>query len=185
MTNIQLQARKSKNKPHMTWDSKLLAQSSDWILTYSPHGTSVRHHTKDLTYIMSHNSFGIFNTKEFYNLFIDLRPDGSFKKLYINIATPAVLQSGEINWIDLELDIVRTSHQSAKIIDIDEFDEAKTSGMLDAKLADKAQQVAAELLRVVDKGDFPFLATDFDDVTGILAQHFNLEVNLLRAITQN
>jgi len=177
MKPIRLQATKSNDKPHMSWDAKLIAQSGDWILTYTPSGTSVRHHTKNLTYIMGHSCFGVFNIHEFYNLFVDLNTDDSFKMLYINVATPAVLKDGKISWIDLELDVVRLPGKPAKIVDQEELEEAKAAGLLSPELADKAQDVAAALMKVVNKGDFPFLAANRDEVIRVLEQQFSVDLS--------
>ena len=176
MKPIRLRAFKPGEKPHMSWDGKLLALSGEWILTHTPLGTTVYHHTRNLTYVMQHSCFGIFNTKEFYNLFIDLSADGSFKMLYINVATPAVLKNDEISWIDLELDVVRLPGKSAEIVDEDEFEEAKAAGVLSPELADKAEEVAASLIKIVDTGDFPFLATNRDDVVRVLARQFAVDL---------
>lgn len=179
MTSVRLQALKPNGKPHQSWSSNLIAQSGDWILTQTPYATSVRHHTKGLDYIMQHSNFGIFNTKEYYNLFIDLTKDGAFKMLYINIATPAILKGNEITWKDLELDIVRMPGRPAELVDEDEFQEAKNSGLLSLDLADKAEEVAAELMKVVDKGAFPFLAADYDAVAKVIAEQFGIEISYL------
>lgn len=179
MKPIRLQAYKPNGKPHMSWSTEFFAQSGEWILTHTPQATSVRHHTKDLTYIMQHSCFGIFNMKEFYNSFIDLNVDGSFKMLYINIATPAVLQNDVISWTDLELDIVRQRGKLAEIIDEDEFEEAKAAGVLSLELANKAKEVTADLIKIVDKGNFPFLAANRDEVACILAGRFGIDLSYL------
>lgn len=171
--SIHLQALKPNGKPHQSWSSNLILQSGDWIITYSDYATPVRHHTKDLTYVMQHSNLGIFNTKEYYNIFIDFHKDGTFKMLYINVATPAILQNNEITWTDLELDVVRLPGKLAELVDEDEFQEAKASGLLPADLADKAEAVAAELMQVVDMGGFPFLAVNYDEATKVITRYFD------------
>ena len=169
MTSIHLQALKPNGKPHQSWSSNLILESGDWIITHSDYATPVRHHTKDLTYVMQHSNLGIFNTKEYYNVFIDFHKDGRFKMLYINIATPAILKNNEITWMDLYLDVVRMPGKSAELVDEDEFQEAKECGLLPIELADKAEEVAAALMQEVDKGEFPFLATNYHEVARVIA----------------
>lgn len=179
MQSIRLQAYKSSRQPHMSWDATLLAQSGEWILTYSPLGTEVQHHTRDLSYYMQHKSIGIFSTKEFYNLFLDLNADGSFKMLYSNVATPAVMADGVITWTDLELDVVRRAGMAAELVDQDEFEAAKRDGLLLPKLADKAEAVAIALLKAVNDGDFPFLAGNDEQVIRTLEQRFQVKLGKL------
>ena len=163
--SVHLQALKPNGKPHQSWEAQLIGKFGDWIITESAFGTSVRHHTKDLSYIMQHSNLGIFNTKEYYNVFIDFHEDGRFKMLYVNVATPAQLQDGTVSWTDLYLDIVCMPGQKAELVDQDEFDEAKAKGLLTADLADRAEAVATSLMQIVDKGKFPFLVNDRNATT--------------------
>ena len=171
MISVHLQALKPNGKPHQSWSSNLILESGDWIITHSPYATPVRHHTKDLIYVMQHSNLGIFNTKEYYNVFIDFHKDGTFKMLYINVATPAILQNDKITWTDLELDIVRMPGKLAELVDEDEFLDAKESGLLHLDLANKAQEMAIALMKIVDKGEFPFLATGYDEVTETITKY--------------
>lgn len=166
--SVHLQALKPNGNPHQSWSSKLIAQSGDWIITHSEYATPVRHHTRDLTYLMQHSNLGIFNTKEYYNVFIDFHKDGRFKMLYINIATPAQLENDTLFWTDLYLDIVRMPGKQAALVDQDEFDEAKNDGSLPDDLADKTEAVAKELMQIVDNGEFPFLVNDQDEAMELI-----------------
>jgi len=172
--SVHLQALKPNGTPHQSWYSRLIAQSGDWIITHATYETAVRHHTKDLTYVMQHSNLGIFNTKEYFNAFIDFNKDGTFKMLYINVATPAILGNNEIIWTDLELDIVRLPGKPAELVDEDEFEEAKTNGLLSINLANKSREVATALMEVVNDGEFPFLAENYDKVIAAIAQHLGI-----------
>lgn len=185
MKSIHLQALKLNGKPHQSWSSKLILQSGDWIITHADYATPVRHHTKDLTYVMQHSNLGIFNTKEYYNVFIDFHKDGTFKMLYINLTTPAILKNNEITWTDLYLDIVRLPGKYAELVDEDEFEEAKQSHLLAADLAEKAEEVAAALMQEVDKGEFPFLATNYDEVIRVIADKLGLSSEFFPSLDGN
>lgn len=156
----------------MRWGASLLAQTGDWIVTYSPPGTVVRHQTKRLSYQMAHHSFGVFHAKTYYNVFIDVHPEGAFKMLYCNIATPAAYEDGMVIWHDLELDVVRKADSPARIIDIDEFEEAQASGSIPPALAATAEATATELLELVRNEAFPFVAADYDQVLRVLTKRF-------------
>lgn len=171
MSPVNLQALKPNGKPHQSWEAQLTHQLDDWIITHSAFGTTVRHHTRDLDYVMVHSNLGIFNTKEYYNVFIDFHEDGRFKMLYVNIATPAQLQDGTISWTDLYLDIVRMPGQKAELVDQDEFDEAKVKGYLTDNLIAKTQITAASLMQIVDKGEFPFLAVNYNETMKTISSY--------------
>ena len=121
---------------------------------------------------MQHSNLGIFNTKEYFNVFIDFHKDGRFKMLYINIATPAQLEDNTLSWTDLYLDIVRMPGKQAELVDQDEFEEAKTQGHLTDDLIEKTEAVAAMLMRIVDKGEFPFLTVDYNEAMEAISQYF-------------
>lgn len=178
MNSVRLQALKPNGNPHQSWDNKLVVQSGDWIITHSAYATPVRHHTKDLTYVMQHSNLGIFNTKEYFNVFLDFHKDGTFKMLYVNVATPAVLEHNQLSWTDLELDIVSLPGKPAEIVDQDEFEEAKASGLLSSDLADKTETVANTISQEVIKGTFPFLALDYTEVVEAIAKHLDCAIDI-------
>ncbi len=161
---ITLQAYKPNGALHQTWQGELIIQSSDWCVVHTPIDASVRHHTKDLTYTMPHSNLGIFSSHEYYNVFIDFHRDKSFKRLYINIATPARWNVSTVAWSDLELDIIRYPNQAPELLDEDEFEAAQTSGLLPQTLADRAQKTAAILMKQVGDGAFPFLTVGYEVV---------------------
>lgn len=119
---------------------------------------------------MQHSNLGIFNTKEYYNVFIDFHEDGRFKMLYVNVATSAQLQDGTVSWTDLYLDIVRMPGQKAELVDQDEFEEAKVKGYLTDDLIKKTETVATSLMQIVDKGEFPFLVSDRSATTKVITK---------------
>lgn len=179
---VSLEARKPTGHLHQSWNAELLFTDADWIITRACFGTPVHHYTRNIKYEMAHSNLGIFNTKEYFNAFIDFFEDGRFKMLYINLATPARLQNNIISWIDLYLDIIRTPSKCAELVDQDEFNEAKAKGMLSKILADEAEKVAAGLMEVVDQNNFPFLAMDYARVVTILTERFDLKSESLKIL---
>jgi protein associated with RNAse G/E len=168
MTSINLRAFKPNGDLHQSWEAELVAQFGDWVVIRSPYGTHAEHHSKCLSYAMTHSNLGIFNTREYYNVFIDFTADGQFKMLYINVATPAILRAHELSWRDLYLDVVRLPGKPAELVDQDEFQVARDAALLTVELATKTEVVAYELMGKVDQGAFPFLVTEYDKTMQII-----------------
>lgn len=59
-----------------------------------------------------------------YNLTEVFHADGSLLELYVNIASPARLLPGEVQYTDYELDVTKKPGLPAKVEDEDEFQEA-------------------------------------------------------------
>jgi len=97
-----------------------------------------------------------------YNIFAVYGSDtGVFKGWYCNISRPADLKDGEVDWVDLELDVVvRPDHQSA-VLDEEEF--AALLIPEDDRLA--ARQAVDELLRSARAASGPFAPTEEGDAT--------------------
>ena len=170
MTSTSLRAFKPNGYLHQSWEAELVGQFGDWIVIHSPYGTRAKHHSKQLSYTMAHSNLGIFNTREYYNAFIDFTADGQFKMLYINVATPAVLYNNELSWQDLYLDVIRLPGRLAELVDQDEFQEAKEAGLLTVELATKTEAVADQIMSVVDQGAFPFLVTQYGKAIEIITE---------------
>ena len=161
--NLKLGATKPNGTPHQSWTGEAVSRSAEWLVVYTPPGTSVRHHTKDVTYVMEHGNLGIFSAKEYFNVFIAYNHDGSFRHLYINVARPAIWNDSEVSWVDLDLDVMLMVGKKPELLDEDEFAEAKASGQLSSTLADKAEQVASMLMTESARGKFPFLTVGYED----------------------
>src|ERR1700733_15929991 len=153
MTSIRLRAFKPNGDLHHSWEAELVAQFGNWVVIHSPYGTHAEHHSKRLSYAMTHSNLGIFNTREYYNVFIDFTVDGQFKMLYINVATPALLHANELSWQDLYLDVILLPGRPAELVDQDEFQGARDAGLLTAKLVAKTEAVADQIMSVVDQGE--------------------------------
>ena len=70
----------------------------------------------------------------------------SLKGNFYNINTPIELYPDRIRYIDLHLDVVKWPDQTIKIVDKDKLDLSVRSGWVDQRLADKAIQIAKNLI---------------------------------------
>ncbi len=95
---------------------------------------------------------------------IDFDENGSFQKIYCNIALPADWSKAlEVSWIDLDFDIIVTEQEGAKLIDKDEFDERFRNGIYPSEIANLATDTAMKILAIADSGLFPFLKSSLSN----------------------
>lgn len=100
---------------------------------------------------------------------LDFDKQGNFQKIYCNIALPADWsQNWEISWIDLDLDIIVTNKEKAKLIDKDEFDENVRNGVYPIEIIDLATSTANAIMSVADSGNFPFIQSSLPEWLGTI-----------------
>lgn len=69
--------------------------------------------------------------------------DGFVKGTYVNVCTPIEIFPHAIEYVDLYVDVVRDGDDGARIVDTEELNEARQSGLLTDDLAEKALTVAS------------------------------------------
>ena len=89
-----------------------------------------------------------------YNVFQISEPDGTLKGWYANVGLPAELtaETGELQYVDLALDVWTNPNGDFVVLDQDEFD-----GLVQqhAELAEAAEEGRAALLELVESGRLP------------------------------
>lgn len=161
---INIKSLKFPDKLHLQWPAEIIYINDEWLVTLASPGTLVKHHTRNIEYTLKHFSLSIFSTKNNYNVMIDFDENGSFQKIYCNIALPADWSKAlEVSWIDLDFDIIVTEQEGAKLIDKDEFDERFRNGIYPSEIANLATDTAMKILAIADSGLFPFLKSSLSN----------------------
>ena len=83
------------------------------------------------------------------------RADGTFTGCYANILTPPRMEPGVWHTTDLFLDVWLPVDGPAVLLDQDEFEEARTRGLVDAPTAQRAMDEAHELVGAANQGAWP------------------------------
>ena len=81
--------------------------------------------------------------------------DGSFTGCYANVLTPPRILGDAWYTTDLFLDVWQPAAGAATLLDEDELEEALARSHIDAALAGRARDEAAELLERAAAGDWP------------------------------
>jgi len=71
--------------------------------------------------------------------------DGDKRGTYVNVCTPVEVFPGEVRYVDLHVDVVRTPDGTVRRVDDDELDAAVDAGNVPEPLAEKARNVASAL----------------------------------------
>lgn len=85
-----------------------------------------------------------------YNLTEVIDNDGRLVQLYVNIASPARLLPGEVQYTDYELDVTKNPGQPAKVEDEDDFQEAIQRYGYTEEFQQSCWQAVAEVLNLVE-----------------------------------
>ena len=169
--SIAITARKYDGTAHLTWPARLVFADDDLILTYTPPGALLVHHTKGLRVPQDHACLGAFPRARWWNAMLDFAPDGAPLGVYCNVALPPTLAGGRLDWVDLDLDVVRAGDGPAALVNEDEFVAHATRYAYPAALVTGARKAAGELLALAARGVAPFVAQDRDmALAGLAAQ---------------
>ncbi len=169
--DITICARKYDRAIHIEWQARLLLADDDLILAYAPPGTTLVHHTRGLRLVQPHACMSVFPRARWWNAMLDFAPDGAPLGIYCNVALPPTRAPDRLDWVDLDLDVVRSGDGPATLVDEDEFAAHAARYAYPAALVAGARAAADELLALASRGVAPFVAQDRDmALAGLAAQ---------------
>ncbi len=90
-----------------------------------------------------------------FNIFQVFKDDGTLKGWYCNITKPAVISEGEIDFVDMALDLFVYPDGRTLVLDEDEFKEKRES-IYSAEDARLAQEAVGQLLEMAQRRQHPF-----------------------------
>ena len=173
---ITITARKYDGAAHLTWPARLLLADDDLLLAYTPPGLTLVHHTKGLRLPQEHACLSAFPRHRHWNAMLDFAPDGAPLGVYCNVALPPTLTGDRLDWVDLDLDVVRSGDGPAMLVDEDEFAAHAARYADPAALVATARAAADELLALAARGVAPFAAQDRDTALMRLAAQLRRDV---------
>lgn len=153
-------------KLHYEWTSTIIEQNANYVTAYSTPGRKLIHHTKDKEYHYDNYSFEFFPKNEWYTVCIDIEKSGSIQ-YYCNICMPPVMEDGEVNFVDLDIDIVNRAG-NWEVVDEDEFAQNQKLFNYPPAIIEQALQAKETLLEKIHNKEFPF--------NGFLEQSYSLAI---------
>ena len=132
-----------------SWQATVESIGDGTIITFDPPGGMVTEYTK-ANWQTEQSIRACYWFDRPYNLLEVYRPNGELEEIYVHDASPPVLKNGEILYTDYELDVVKPAGEAARIVDQDEFAEAKLRYGYSEEFCNFCQQTAQELVPIVE-----------------------------------
>jgi protein associated with RNAse G/E len=152
---VTVLARKYDGNVRRHWSGALASSSGSLITVLATFSETVEHN--DIGTIPAGTvSFEHFWTDRWYNVFRFSDPDGSERAIYANIAMPARFDGTTIDYVDLDIDVIRWPDGRVEVLDRDDFERnsARFGYPDDVILA--AETALSELLALTEQREFPF-----------------------------
>lgn len=153
---ITVHARKYGGKPHYSFPVRLVEETPDCMIVAGELGRICQHHTKGLTIPVQNRSVEFYWPGRLYTVAADYGADGAVFSYYCNVIMPATFSPDQVEWVDLDLDLIVRADLTWKVLDEDEFEEHTISFGYPPEVVAMARQGLAELIRMVEERIWPF-----------------------------
>lgn len=154
--NIVVLGRKYDGKPHYEYPVELLHSVRPWVGAAVP-GSRTIHHSGGFALPPSHG-FGLFWFPAGAHDIITwiFSTEGHRRLVRCDVATPAQLVDGRIEYVDLDLDVIAAYGRPTVLEDRDEFEAHRSQYGYTDELVAQANRAAEELMELSAAGRFPF-----------------------------
>ena len=154
--HITVNSRKYDQSIRKSWKCELLEENDPLIVTVGVFDEDVKH--PGLGSILNGTiSYEYYWLDRWYNVFRFHEPDGSFRNFYCNVSMPPVFENDVLDYVDLDLDVLIWPDFRYEVLDKEDFELNSAKYDYSQDTRDKATDSLAELLRVIEKREFPFL----------------------------
>lgn len=101
-------------------------------------------------------SYEYYWLDRWYNVFRFHEPDGGLRNYYCNMNMPPVFENGELDYIDLDLDVLVWPDLSYKILDREDFEQnAERFGYSD-EIRVNVNAAMNDVIMLIENRKFPF-----------------------------
>jgi protein associated with RNAse G/E len=100
-------------------------------------------------------SYEYYWLDRWYNVFAFFEPDGHFRNYYCNINMPPALKDTELNYIDLDLDVVVWPDGSIVTLDRDEYESNAGLYNYPPEVRTRSESALQEVLQLANKRLLP------------------------------
>ena len=140
---------------HRAWKAEVIKETTELIAFKGIFENEIKH--SHLGVIRRGTiSYEFYWKNRWYNIFRFHEPDGALRNFYCNINQPPVIGMNELNYIDLDIDVLVWKDFSLEILDADEFDANEKKFGYSEELRAKVYKSLNEDLELIKKRDFPF-----------------------------
>jgi len=121
-SRYKIQVRKWNGRSHYSWSTHLLLKRSDFIWVGCPGPRELLHETKGKTFTFGTHAMEWFWKDAWFSLGVFLDPDSRMTGFYCNLHKPFVEVEGGLEFVDLDIDVVKKGNQPSSLEDLDEFE---------------------------------------------------------------
>lgn len=152
---ITINSRRYDGSVRRSWQCELLHQNDLELLFLGTFDLDVDH--SELGRISRGTvSYEYYWLDRWYNVFAFFEPDGAFRNFYCNINMPATLKDSELDYIDLDLDVLVWPDGSIVTLDRDEYEQNAELYTYPIHIRDQAELALDEILRLAEEQKLPF-----------------------------
>ena len=128
---IEIQGYKHDGRMHRIWDSVFIVDQTDDYIVAASTKTKVIEHDFRIWYTKE-PAIMIFFTKHWWNVIAMLKKNGL--TYYVNLASPFVIDSKKVKYIDYDLDLKLYPNNDIRLIDVKEYMEQAKFPFNDEKI---------------------------------------------------
>jgi len=154
-TSITINSRKYDRSLHKTWSANLVCDTDEYWLLEGRFEMEVRHPELG-TISAGTRSYEYFWKQRWFSIFRFHEPDGKFRNYYCNINLPPQMKEHQLDFIDLDVDILVLPESEIRVLDRDEFAMNSSRWNYPTDLVREVHATVEELIQMITRSEFPF-----------------------------
>lgn len=164
---ITINARKFDFSLYKSWSARLISAEGSLLTFLGEFENDVNHPNLGLVRKGTH-SIEYYWLDRWYSVFRFHEPEGGFRNFYCNVNQPPVLSDeGELDYVDLDMDILVGGDLSYEILDREEFRENSLKYKYPELTVLNALDAVQEIVHLIGAREFPFDSTESIDVSAL------------------
>ena len=150
---LAIRCYKHDGSLHRIWDRGLVLENNDDYLVIATKRAKVTENN-GRKWFTKEPAVTIFSKKEWWNVICMLKKDGIC--YYCNIASPAIIEEGNIKYIDYDLDAKLFPDGNIRVLDEKEYNRHKSFYQYDEKLDTVLRYQTRKIVEMMEDRKFPF-----------------------------
>lgn len=155
MKPVPVRSTKYDGSIHYRYGTTLVREEPNLLMLYLAPGTPIESYRGAM--IATQHNLQLYWSDRHYNLHISWHADWRPRNHYINVATPATWAGGQLQFIDLDLDVIWRSQTGEVLLDDeDEFEVHQVRFGYPADLIEQCRRASAEVIDLIARRVYPF-----------------------------
>lgn len=165
--DFNIQVRKWDGKQHYRWKTHLLLEESGFVWVACQGPRNLEHQTKGQTFTFQTHAMEWFWKDAWFSLGVSLDPVNRQTRFYCNLHQPFIRLDHTIEFVDLDIDVIKVGDSPSIQEDLDEFEEHSVKYGYPKVIIDRLPELGVDLGRAIDSEEMfgsAQLAELFDSV---------------------